>query len=200
MKKTMLLCALALSAVTAFGQESRQDVSVSAVGLVSPNVTGNAVHMTTTHTLGFLGSYRYLLTPHSGLELNYGFLQNDNKYVTPFTPNARIHTRQQELTGAYVYSLTFKKINPFAEIGVGALIFTPIKDFNTNNLDAKQNTNIGGLFGAGVAYELSPSFDIRLEYRGFVAKAPDFSTPNSDFKTNRYEVISTPALGVAYHF
>ena len=26
---------------------------------------------------------------------------------------------------------------------------------------------IGGLFGAGVAYELSPSFDIRAEYRGF---------------------------------
>ncbi|WP_263383832.1 outer membrane protein [Granulicella arctica] len=200
MKKTMLLCALALSAVTAFGQESRQDVSFSAVGLVSPNVTGNAVHMSTTHTLGFLGSYRYLLTPRSGLELNYGFLQNDNKYVTSFIPNGRIHTRQQEITGAYVYNLTFKKINPFAEVGVGALIFTPIKDFSTNNLDAKQNTNIGGLFGAGVAYEISPSFDIRAEYRGFIAKAPDFSTANAVFKTNRYEVISTPAIGVAYHF
>ena len=197
----MLLCALALaSVVTAFGQESRQDVSVSVVGLISPNVTGNGVHLSTTHTIGFLGSYRYLLTPRSGVEANYGFLQNSNKYVTSFTPDGRIHTRQQELSVAYVYNLTFKKINPFAEAGVGALLFTPIKDFGTTNLDAKSNTNIGALFGAGIAYELSPSFDIRAEYRGFVAKAPDFNVANSDFKTNRYEVISTPSIGVAYHF
>ena len=198
MKKTMLLCALALSAMTALGQESRQDVSVSAWGLLGPDITGNAVHMKTTHTIGFLGSYRYMLTPRSALELNYGFAQNSSKYTTSFIPNERVHTRQQEITGAYVYNFNFKRFSPFAEAGVGALIFTPIKDYGTNNLDAKQNTNIGGLFGAGVAYELSPSFDIRLEYRGFLLKAPDFGI--ADIKTNRYEVISMPAVGIAYHF
>jgi len=60
--------------------------------------------------------------------------------------------------------------------------------------------NIGGLFGAGVAYEISPSFDIRVEYRGFVAKTPDFGLPGDIFKTNRYQVVSSPALGIAYHF
>jgi outer membrane immunogenic protein len=199
MKKTMLLCALMLSAITAFGQESRQDVSASAFGLVSPDVVGNAVHKSATMTVGFLGSYRYLLTPRSGLELNYGFAQNTNKYITSFA-NARVHTRQQEITGAYVYNMTFKKLNPFAEIGVGAMIFSPIKDFASDNLDVKQNTNLGGLFGAGIAYELSPSFDVRLEYRGFLSKTPDFSHTNEIFKTNRYEVISTPAVGIAYHF
>ena len=198
MKKMMLLGALLLSAVTAFGQESRQDVSASGFGLLSPDATGNAVHKSTTITLGFLGSYRYLLTPRSGLELNYGFAQNTNKYVTSFVPNGRIHTRQQEVTAAYVYNFTFRRFNPFAEAGVGALIYTPIKDFNTNDLDAKGSTNIGALFGAGVAYELSPSFDLRVEYRGFLAKAPDFGI--ADFKTNRYQVTSMPAFGVAYHF
>ena len=200
MKKTMLLGALILSAMTAFGQESRQDVSVSGTGVFGPQVTGNAVHLTPTSTLGLLASYRYMLTPRSALELNYGFAQNSDKYVTSFIPNGRIHARQQELSAAYVYNLSFKRFNPFLEAGVGAMIFTPIKDYLTNNLDAKQNTNIGALFGGGVAYEISPSFDIRAEYRGFLVKAPDFSTPNSDFKTNRYEVISTPAIGVAYHF
>ena len=197
MKKTMW-CALLLASMTAFGQESRQDVSVSAFGLFGPDVTGNAVHMKTTETIGFLGSYRYLLTPRSGLELNYGFAQNSSKYTTSFIPNGRVHTRQQELTAAYVYNLTYKSFNPFAEAGVGALVFTPIKDYGTNNLDAKQNTNIGALFGAGVAYELSPSFDIRAQYRGFLVKAPDFGI--SDIRTNRYEVISMPAIGIAYHF
>ncbi len=78
------------------------------------------------------------------------------------------------------------------------MIFTPIRNSGTNLLDTKQNTNVGALFGGGVAYELSPSFDIRAEYRGFVVKAPDFGLTN--FNTNRYEVISMPALGVAYHF
>jgi outer membrane immunogenic protein len=49
-----------------------------------------------------------------------------------------------------------------------------------------------------VAYEISPSFDVRAEYRGFLLKAPDFGL--SEFKSNRYEVISMPTIGIAYHF
>jgi opacity protein-like surface antigen len=198
MKKTMLLGALMLVASAGFAQESRQDASVSAIGVFTPEVNGNAVKMSTTSTVGFLGSYRYMLTPRSALELNYSFAQYTTRYSTSFLPNVRIHTRQQEITGAYVYNLNFRNFNPFLEAGVGGLIFTPIRDFGTTNLDTKQNTNVGALFGGGVAYELSPSWDIRAEYRGFVVKAPDFGLTN--FKTNQWEVISLPAIGVAYHF
>lgn len=198
MKKTMLLGALLLVAAAGFAQESRQDVSVSAMGVFAPQANGNAVYLNTTSTLGFLGSYRYMLTPRSALELNYSYAENSYKYRTSFLPNGRVHARQQEITGAYVYNLNFRNFNPFLEGGVGGFIFSPIKDEGTNLLDAKQNTNVGALFGGGVAYELSPSFDIRAEYRGFVVKAPDFGLTN--FKTNRYEVISLPAIGIAYHF
>jgi outer membrane immunogenic protein len=199
MKKTMLLGALMLLASAGYAQESRQDASVSAIGVFTPEVNGNAVKMSTTTTVGFLGSYRYMLTPRSALELNYSFAQYTTRYSTSFLPNVRIHTRQQEITGAYVYNFrNYRNFNPFLEAGVGALIFTPIRDFGTTNLDTKQNTNIGALFGGGVAYELSPSWDVRVEYRGFVVKAPDFGISN--FKTNRWEVISLPAIGMAYHF
>jgi outer membrane immunogenic protein len=199
MKKTMLLGALMLVAAAGYAQESRQDVSVSAIGVFTPQVNGNAVQVNATGTVGFLGSYRYMLTPRSALELNYSFAQNSTAFRTSFLPNGRVHTRQQEISAAYVYNFrNFRNFNPFAEAGVGAMLFSPIKDFRTNLLDTNRNTNIGGLFGAGVAYELSPSFDIRVEYRGFVAKAPDFGLTN--FKTNRYQLVSMPALGVAYHF
>ncbi|HMH12842.1 MAG TPA: outer membrane beta-barrel protein [Edaphobacter sp.] len=198
MKKTMLLGALMLMAAAGYAQESRQDASVSAIGVFGPQVNGNAVQLNSTGTVGFLGSYRYMLTPRSALELNYGFAQNSIAYRTSFVPNARIHTRQQEISGAYVYNMNFRNFNPFLEAGVGAMLFSPIRDSRTTQLDAKRNTNIGALFGGGIAYELSPSFDIRVQYRGFVVKAPDFG--NTDFKTNRYQVISMPALGVAYHF
>ena len=57
---------------------------------------------------------------------------------------------------------------------------------------------MGGLYGAGIAYEISPSFDIRAEYRGFVTKVPTFGI--SQFETKRWYNISFPAVGVAYHF
>ena len=51
----------------------------------------------------------------------------------------------------------------------------------------------------GFAYEISPSFDIRAEYRGLVTKVPTFKdTRNLD--TNRWYNIYNPVIGVAYHF
>ncbi len=52
--------------------------------------------------------------------------------------------------------------------------------------------------GAGIAYELSPSFDIRAEYRGLITKVPTMDyTP---FATNKWYNIYNPVIGVAYHF
>lgn len=201
MKKTVLLGALiACASPLAHAQESRQDISASAYGIFGPTVHGQGAQEDTTSALGFLGSYRYSVTPRSQLELNYSYLQNSFK----FTPIARnqvyVHSRVQEISGAYVYSRNYHNFNPFVQIGVGGIIFTPIHDFGTSQLDTRQNTNIGALFGGGVAYEISPSFDIRAEYRGFLLKTPDFGEANNGYKTNRYEVLSMPAIGIAYHF
>jgi opacity protein-like surface antigen len=201
MKKTMLLWgALMFFAAAGYAQESRQDVSVSATAAFAPQITGNSVQKNTSMTMGLLASYRYMLTPRSALEVNYGYQQNTQYYQVFGRANGGIHTLQMEFSGAYVFNLNFKRFNPFFEAGPGAMIFDPLKDSGTTNLDAKRNTNIGLLFGAGVAYELSPSWDIRTEYRGFLVKTPNFSLPGNIFNTNRYEVLSTPSLGVAYHF
>ena len=201
-KTTLLLGALLMSAAAGYAQESRQDVSVSASVPFAPQITGNSIQKNTSMTLGLVASYRYMLTPHSALEANYGYAQNTQYYQDFGKLQGGVHTLQQEFSLAYVYNLNFRRWNPFLEAGPGAIIFDPLKDAGTTaTLDAKRQTGIGGLFGGGVAYELSPSFDIRAEYRGFVVKTPDFGLNGSqNFKTNRYEVISTPSIGVAYHF
>ena len=201
MKKTMwLLGALMVSAAAGYAQESRQDVSISGTVAFAPQITGNSVQKDTSMTIGGLASYRYMLTPRSALEINYGYQQNTQYYQVFGKKNGGIHVLQQEFSGAYVFNLNFKNFNPFLEAGPGAMIFLPLKDAGTSDLDAKRNTNVGALFGGGVAYELSPSFDIRVEYRGFLVKTPNFSLPGNVFNTNRSEVISTPSIGVAYHF
>jgi len=59
----------------------------------------------------------------------------------------------------------------------------------------KQQTAIGGLYGAGVAYEISPSFDIRGISR-ICYQVPTFS--ESTFATNKWFNVFNPAIGVAY--
>ena len=203
MIKRMVLAALMLTAGAAWAQESRQDVSLSVASVFTPEIHGpGGISLETTTPIAALASYRYLVTPRSGLEANYSFGQYISKYDTPSSNQTsyRIHTRQQEFTVGYVYSRTYRRFNPFGEIGVGTLIFSPLQDYKSTTFDTKRNLRIGGLFGAGVAYELSPSFDLRVEYRGMVVKAPDFDLPGNVLQTNRYELVSIPAVGVAYHF
>jgi len=200
MKKIAIIAfLLAASAVTVRAQESRQDVSLSFTGLIEPYVYSQTnVYVHSTPSYGVLASYRFMLTPSSAIEANYGITyQNSITYHT--NPNVyKILTRTQEISGAYVHSFTFKKYNPFLEAGPGALIFMPIRNSGTTTLDAKRQTSIGFLYGAGVAYEISPSFDIRAEYRGFVLKVPNFG--DSVLTTNKWRNLYNPTLGVAYHF
>ena len=82
------------------------------------------------------------------------------------------------------------------------IIFLPILNSGTKTLDAHQQTAVGGMYGAGFAYEVSPSFDIRVEYRGLVTKVPTFGVGASgyNFTTNQWWNMSEPMVGVAYHF
>jgi outer membrane immunogenic protein len=201
MKKIwLLLVLLPFLAVAGHAQESRQDVSVSGTALYFPFVEGNHVQQTATLGIGVLASYRYMLTPNSGLEANYQYSQDTQKYVT--SNNApRVHTRVQEFSAAYVYTRNYRNWNPFVEGGIAGFIFTPLLDVQTQTLDTPQTTVIGGIAGAGVAYEISPSFDIRAEYRGQIMKEPDLIiSATNNYKTGKYNWVSNPAIGVAYHF
>ncbi|MCL2660710.1 MAG: porin family protein [Acidobacteriaceae bacterium] len=206
MRKTILLGVLLLAASVGLAQESRQDVSISAMGAFFPQVhSGTGVVLDTTLPPGgALGSYRYMLTPRSAAEVNYSYTQYTAKFNTlnGAFQNVRVHTRQQEITVGYVYNFNFRNINPFLELGVGTLLFRPIRDQRTTTQDAKQSTKIAGMFGGGIAYELSPSWDIRAQYRGFYVMTPEFgfSSGSASLKTNRYIVVSAPAIGIAYHF
>ena len=68
----------------------------------------------------------------------------------------QIHTRQQEFSGAYVYTQTYKRYNPFIEGGVGSMFFSPIKDFQTQNIDVKRTTVLGGIFGGWCCLRVEP--------------------------------------------
>lgn len=191
----LIVCAAAGRA-----QESRQDISLSGTALVEPFISSSTdVQVSAQRAFGALLSYRFMLTPSSALEANYGITyENKIHYLISNTNSYNVNTRNQEMSFAYVRSFTYRKFNPFVEAGPGVLIFLPIRNSGTQSLDVKQQTEIGGMYGAGIAYEISPSFDIRAEYRGFFTKVPTFGY--STFDTKRWYNIYNPVIGVAYHF
>jgi opacity protein-like surface antigen len=201
MKKIALIVFL-LAACAAAGraQESRQDISLSGTGIIEPFIASQTdVQVNSTAGYGALVSYRFMLTPSSALEANYGITyQNKILYTISNTNHYMVNTRTQEASAAYVRTFNFRKFNPFLEAGPAALIFLPIRNSGTTSLDVKQQTAISGLYGAGFAYEISPSFDIRAEYRGLVTKVPTFGY--SVLGTNKWYNIYEPVVGVAYHF
>jgi opacity protein-like surface antigen len=203
MMKSLWLFLLLLPLLTApvFAQESRQDISVSGTAIIPPFASGDAVHLhATVGYAGALVSYRYLLTPHGGLELNYQYNQNVQHFTAPASIDYRVHDRFQEISGAYVYSFNFRNWNPFIEGGAAGFLFSPIDDAKTQTFSISRSTIVGGLYGAGIAYEISPSFDIRAEYRGLIMKTPTFNYPSNDFRTNVYYNVYDPVIGIAYHF
>jgi len=192
---------LAVCGAAGRAQESRQDISLSGQVLIPPFIASSTdVQVHSNRGFGALASYRFMLTPTSALEANYGITyKNVFRYVGPnFSGGLNVPARVQEVSAAYVRSFVFKNFNPFVEAGPTGLIFLPIVNSGLQTLDTKQQTGIGAMYGAGFAYEISPSFDIRAEYRGWATKVPTFG--DSQFTTNRWYVISNPAIGVAYHF
>jgi opacity protein-like surface antigen len=207
MKKIVFVFSLLAVCVAAgHAQESRQDISLSGTGVIEPFVASSTdVQVHSNYALGVLGSYRFMLTPSSALEANYGITyQNTIRYLVSNTNNYNVLTRTQEISADYVRSFTYRKFNPFVEAGPAALIFLPIRNSGTTSLDVKQQTAIAGMYGAGIAYEISPSFDIRAEYRGFVTKVPNFGlgsgSATANLTTNKWYNIFEPTIGVAYHF
>ena len=77
------------------------------------------------------------------------------------------------------------------------LFFTPIGT-KTTSYDTEQGYSPAALAGGGVAYQLSPSWDLRVQYRAMIFKTTDFGL--SQFATDRKYIMSLPAIGFAYHF
>ncbi len=184
-------------AAAGHAQESRQDVSASFTGTFQPTVTGNAVTQTSTFGKGVLLGYRFMLTPSSAIEGNYQYSRFNMHYTSPFS-SANFYQSMQEGSVAYVHSFVYKKFNPFAEAGAALLLFDPIDNTSTSTNSGTRTRAPAFLFGGGIAYELSPSWDLRVQYRGFVLKSIDYGL--GQYSTNRYYLIQQPAIGVAYHF
>ncbi len=191
-----LLTAVGIAA----GQEGRMDVAVSGTAVFSKDTSGNGLDQSVTNSGGILGSFRYTLRGHSGVELNYGYTRDSHIYSnsTAFTfqeQQANVH----ELTAAYVYQMDRKKkLNPFVLGGGGLLIFSPISVSTFSIPGATTDTRGTFLYGVGANYRLTDALGLRLQFRGLIYKSPDFGVSTSS--TGTWAHTAEPSLGITLHF
>ena len=183
-----------LISITAVAQEVRSEVSVQGTGFFTKDSNGNGIQNKATETGGLLIGYRYNITRWLAAEANYGYDRNTQSYIG--STSARVQSNIHQITGSAVVKLPgFARIQPYALVGGGALIFDP-----TGGTFAGATSQARGafLYGGGADYAFTKHFSLRAEYRGFVYKAPNFNL--ASLNTNSWTHTAQPSAGIVYRF
>jgi len=190
----VILLGGALAALPAFSQEAgRSDAAVQAFGSFVKTTTDNGVQQGGTNSGGVLASYRFYFSNSHGVEVNYGYSLNTQTYGLAAGPLG-VKSNQHEVTAAYVYRHAVRHFTPFAEAGVGGLVFAP-----TDAPGASTQARAAFVYGGGADFNLAKRVFVRAEYRGLVYNSPTFDlTPalGADRVTHRAE----PSIGFGYRF
>ena len=181
----------------AFGQEEftqKQEVTVLEFGDFLKSTTSNAVRNDADNTGGVLASYRYFFNQHNGVEVNYAYSKFTDRYGFGSTLTS-LESRSHEVSAAYVFRFSpIKRITPFAEAGVGGVVFDP-KSFS----GASSQARAAFVYGGGADVNLSRHIYVRAEYRGLVYNSPTWGVT----ALNRFDRVThtaEPALGIGYRF
>ena len=196
-KTTLIVLAAGLTVLPAFGQEEftqKQEVTVLEFGDFLKSTTSNAVRNDADNTGGVLASYRYFFNQHNGVEVNYAYSKFTDRYGFGSTLTS-LESRSHEVSAAYVFRFSpIKRITPFAEAGVGGVVFDP-KSFS----GASSQARAAFVYGGGADVNLSRHIYVRAEYRGLVYNSPTWGVT----ALNRFDRVThtaEPALGIGYRF
>jgi outer membrane immunogenic protein len=189
----LLGASLAALPVMAQDEAGRSEVSVQAFGSFVKSTTQNGIQQDATNSGGVLANYRYFFANSHGVEVNYGYSLNTQRYG--FGGGlAGVKSNQHEVTAAYVYRHPMRNITPFALAGVGGIVFDP-----TDAPGAATQARAAFVYGGGADFKITHRLFARAQYRGFIYNSPTFDlspVAGADRVTHRAE----PSVGFGYRF
>ena len=192
---------LLFTAVGLAQEDGRFDVGVSGAGVIAKQSTGHGTILNTTNSAAPLVSFRFRFNPRHSLVANYSNT-HDSQIYTLGPHFDRVQSTVSELSLAYVFNpIQIGKFEPFLLAGAGRLNFTPgntfIDTFQVPVASAKQRA-LGYLYGAGVDYRVYRHIAVRLQYRGFFYRVPDFK--NAALFTGALGHLAEPSIGLVFRF
>jgi outer membrane immunogenic protein len=194
--------AAALAVILAFAssaaaQEGRSQISLQGVGVIIKDSNASGLRQEVTKSGGFLVGYSYQFHRWAGVEGNYGYTRNTQRYFGS-AGETGIRSNIHQITGAFVLHVPVETtaVKPYALAGTGALVFDPADEVRITTAD--QQTRATFLYGGGLNFHVARNVGIRAEYRGFIYKTPDFKNPTLDL--GKVTHLAQPSLGIFFRF
>jgi hypothetical protein len=195
------------------------DASVSGAPIFTTGSSAGAVSQSATIGANIVASFRVRFKSRHSFVFNYGHGKNSQIYNT-LGEDFHMLDSISEYSGAYMFTPFRKeKWQPFVLAGGAVLrfgprstwLFLPPVNQQPDNVQVFLNpttqTQLAFLYGFGVDYQL-PRYSrlaLRLQYRGFLYRQPDFGISSSsgtaaNFFTGTYGHMAEPSVGLVFRF
>jgi hypothetical protein len=166
---------------------------------VSQTATFSNQRQEISQSTGFLTSLQFHPVPWAGIEVNYGY-QHYSEYflynlsTTPAQQATRVKTTSHEATAAYQFHAKRIPLQPFLNIGGGAIDFVPTSG------GPNQWRGVGL---AETGFEVSMPYTqrhlgLRLQGRGLFYRAPNFNS--AQLSSRGWRVSAEPSASFVYRF
>jgi outer membrane immunogenic protein len=194
---TAVTSVLLLLATSAMAQEGRSQINLQGTGVIIKDSSNRGIAQEATRSGGFLAGYSYQFHRWAGIEGNYGYTRNTQKF-TDALGETGIQSDIHQITGAFVLHVPVETpiVKPYALAGAGALVFNPTD--NAGIAAADRQSRAAFQYGGGLNFDVARNFGIRAEYRGFVYKTPDFKIGTLNLDT--FTHLAQPSVGIFFRF
>jgi hypothetical protein len=198
---SLLLCAVAALGFPSLHAQNalkNDDIAVTGLYEFTQTASGNGITDTPSKAAGGEAAFRHSYHWWLGYEGSYTYTRYHEDYSGMNYPEELfgVQHNQHEFSGSYYVHGPTMLVQPFALVGVSALLLAP-------SLNGGQNVPYqwrpGVNFGVGANWPLLTShFGLRVEYRGVYYKTPDFG--ESYLTTNAMRLTSEPMAGAYFKF
>ncbi len=189
---------------------TEQTVSAGAFGWLTLRNPTTGVTQGTSSSAGISAAYQQQLSPFVGYRANFGWTRIDEIYTgTAYqsfgNTTYQVQTKQTIPANVFELSTTYviqqprqkRQVRAFAEAGPGVLMFIPTKA----PFAGYSSYRAAAVAGAGVLYQPTERWGLRLAYRGYFYKNPDFAAQTQGGTRDKYfTYTSGPTLSVSYRF
>lgn len=180
--------------------KEKYDLGLGIFYQVTNASNGNFIREDTTESGGALVSFRQPYRPWVGYEANLGytrFSEAYNKGIVKLANNVTDFSFSYLLQSPTVYG-----VQPFATLGVGIIVFSPMGTITDLNAVTPPHFSSQLLpefvYGVGLNYPISSRIGARVQLRGLKYKTPDYGQESLDTHTLRTTL--EPTFSVYYRF
>jgi outer membrane immunogenic protein len=178
---------------SSWGQEIRHEITVQGSGFFTKQTDGSGISNRPTYSGGVLAGYRYNINRWLSAEADYDYFSNAQRFFSP-GGFSQLQNNVHAVTGVAVVRLPIVfRLAPYVLGGGGGIFFNP-RDIASLDTQAQGTFVYGGGFDVAVVRHI----DLRVQYRGFVYKVPDFDTPT--LHVDNFTHSAVPSAGFVFKF